>query len=101
MEDEQDQYWKSGWRGPHHRPTDPLEKELALLKSLPDVTFEIDPKTPEKYNIEVLTNRGYRNVEWWPGTGQWRVKLGRGEGRGVYSMGRYFQLIPPAEKKNA
>lgn len=96
MEDEQDQYWSRG-RSSHHRPiANPIEKEIELLKSLPDTTFEFVAGEVEKYRIEILTNRGYRKVDWWPATGQWKVVFGRGEGKGIYSMGRYFQLIPQA-----
>lgn len=97
--DEQDQYWNRRQQS-HHRPApNPIEKELELLKSLPDTTFEYVAGDVDKYSIEILTNRGYRKVDWWPSTGQWKVHFGRGEGRGIYSMGRYFQVIPPPEKK--
>jgi hypothetical protein len=82
----------------HQKNTTP--KDLDLLKTLPNVNYTVgtDGSGGEKYTISFTTDRGQREVHWWTSTGLWKACNGRGgygkgEGRGLYSMARYFQLI--------
>ncbi len=82
----------------HQKNTTPKDKELlASLRNTHIEKIEDDGAGGEKYVIEVLTERGARMVDWWTATGLWKIRSGKAEGRGIYSMGRYFQLIPKKE----
>lgn len=99
MDDENSgEYWQRPKVDREKREFKPaLESELELLKTFRRVEFktEVDAKGEVKYIIEVPTDRGIRTVDWWVSTGEWKVRSGRGSGKGMYSLGRYFQIIPP------
>lgn len=77
----------------HQENTTPKDKELlATLPNTNVLRIEDDGSGGEKYVIEIFTDRGFRTVDWWTSTGLWRVRKGRGEGRGVFRLARYFKL---------
>lgn len=83
----------------HQQNTTPKEKEfLSTLSAVRSVKIENDGAGGEKYVIEVFTAQGYKTVEWWTATGKWAVRKGKGKGKGLYSMARYFHLIERVEK---
>ena len=78
----------------HQKNTTPKDKDLlASLEVCQIAKIEDEGSVGEKYVIDVTTDMGVRTVDWWVATGLWKVRRGRGEGRGIYSMARYFQII--------
>lgn len=83
----------------HQQNTTPKDKEfLTTLTQASVAHIADDGSGGEKYVIEILTDRGYRTIDWWTSTGWWKVRGGKGEGNGLYRMARYFKLIPGREK---
>lgn len=83
----------------HQENTVPKERELlAKLPYTKVVRIDDDGSGGEKWVLRIETNRGQRIVDWWLSTGRWKVRQGRGEGVGLYNMGRYFKLIEKGKK---
>lgn len=85
--------YKRQQRDFYQENTNPKDKELlATLRNTKLLRIEDDGSGGEKYVIEIFTDRGVRTIDWWTSTGLWRVRKGRGEGRGIYRLSKYFKL---------
>jgi len=72
-----------------------VDEDRRLLIELPNLNYDCHDEglETERYTIYVRTHRGERVVDFQMKTGYWQVRNGRASGHGIYTLGRYFQLI--------
>lgn len=77
------------------RPTqDPAGNDghVEFLKTLPLEWTEIKDGNQRSFTLVITTDRGTRTVDYYPATGAWKVRDGKGEGFGIPKMARYFHI---------
>ncbi len=99
-DDEVGEYYQRFKQPPLEKQKRHIDEEIKLLERLSmsvsgmHYTIKHDGVGGERYEIEIATDRGIRFIDWYLSTNTWQVRNRKGNGTGIYSLARYYNLIP-------